>query len=165
MGSGRWVGRLHPAVAGAVAGLVAGVVYLVTQLALSALAPETDTFAPLYRKAAMLMGGETAGGTTTSGAFGIALLIHFTLAAAFGRLIERAVRARAPLLAAVIGAAVGVLLYAVNFHVIAPSAFPWFADAAGAITAVTHALFGAVAGVLSVVLARADTEAAAAARP
>lgn len=151
------VHRLDPLAAGSIGGLVAGVVYLLVQLTVSAVAPETDTFAPLYRKAAMLLGGDAATGTTTSGAFGIATLIHFALAVMFGQLIERLARGRSLSATLAIGAATGVGLYLVNFHVIAPSAFPWFAEASGLFTAVNHAIFGALAAGVATTLSAGAT--------
>ena len=148
--------RLDPPVAGAIGGLVAGVAYLAAQVGTAAVLPGTEALAPLHRLAAMLL-GEGAVSTdvhTARGSWGIALLIHFTLAALFGRLVERAARGRRMAVAVPTGMLVGLALYAVNFHVIAPSAFPWFDQAPALTTATNHLLFGGVAAAVSHLLSR-----------
>jgi len=41
-----------------------------------------------------------------------------------------------------------------NFHVIAPLAFPWFEGSLQLVTVVDHALFGGIAGAVCALLSR-----------
>lgn len=147
-------GRLDSPVAAVIAGLIAGAAYLGAQLSFSA-ALHGSAWEPLQRIAAILMGPDAAPPPVelSPTIAGMALLIHFGLAAVFGRLVEQAVRGRAPAAAAGIGAVAGLALFAFNYYGLAPLAFPWFEDGRTLTTAVDHLLFGAIAGLGYAVLA------------
>ncbi len=131
-------------VAGVIAGLVAGAAYLVAQVSLSTAMRPGTVAEPLQRIAAMLMGLDPAPPPTeiTSTMFGKALIIHFALSMAFGRIVSTVWRRRSGA-GIFLGALAGLVLYGVNFGLIAPTAFPWFADSLRWSTAANHALFGA----------------------
>lgn len=142
--------------AGVIAGVVAGAAYLAAQAFFSATVHGADAWAPLQRISAMLLGPDDLPPSTDHSATlaGMGLLIHFGLAVVFGRFVDLAVRGRVRLDALLRGLAVGVALYAVNFFVVAPLAFPWFEDSRGLTTLLDHALFGAVAVVVYLQLRR-----------
>jgi hypothetical protein len=75
---------------------------------------------------------------------GVSVAVHlglsFLYACMLAPLLKRLGMARA--LSA--GVAFGALLYAVNFHVFAPTLFPWMTELRGGITFISHLLFGLV---------------------
>lgn len=153
----RLVPRALPEpVAGVLGGLVAGTAYLAAQVSFTAAALPGSAAAPLQRIAAMLMGPDAA--PPPSGlsftVFGMALIIHFTLAMVFGRLVSVLVWHRRPGTGVLVGAATGLALYALDFGLIAPLAFPWFEDSIRAVTLADHVLFGAVAAGVCIALRR-----------
>jgi hypothetical protein len=141
-------------VAGVVGGLAAGAAYLLSQVAFSAAAETGGAAAPLQRIAAILMGPDTAPPPAELSAtvVGMALIIHFGLAMVFGRLVCAFAWRRRDGVGIAVGAIAGLALYAVNFGVIAPGAFPWFADSLRWSTIANHALFGAVAAAVCLAL-------------
>lgn len=140
-------------VAGVIAGTVAGLAYLLAQVSLAAWPHLGPTAVPLQRIAAILMGPDEAPPATWSFvALGMALIIHFALAMVFGRVVCTLVWRRPAPVAIAIGAGVGLALYALDFGLLAPHAFPWFAASPAGVTAVDHALFGAVAALVCVAL-------------
>lgn len=149
-------GAVPQAVAGVLAGIAAGAAYLAAQVSLTALARAGGAAEPLQRIAAILMGPDAAPPPADLDftVFGMAMIIHFALAMVFGRLVAALVWRRSAPAALVVGAATGVALFGVNFHLIAPVAFPWFEDTVTAATIVDHALFGAFAAAVCLFLRR-----------
>ncbi|MFZ5542479.1 MAG: hypothetical protein ACOZJZ_02895 [Pseudomonadota bacterium] len=144
-------GRFAPEVAAGIAGLLVGLAYLVAQMVFSGLLDLGGAEGSLRRVAAILLGpGEAppADGVSLPVA-AMALLIHLPLAFVYGRLIGLVTRRLALLQGALAGAAAGLLLFALNFFVIAPSAFPWFVDVRNMATALDHVLFGALCAALA----------------
>lgn len=138
----------HPdAVAGVLCGLVAGAAYLLAQMLFVA-AVGGSIWEPLQRIAAMLLGPNAAPppADMSNTIAGIGLLVHFGLAIVYGRATEWLVRGSAAVPAAIKGAALGGGLYLLNFWLIAPTSFAWFAGSPVLVTLVDHLLFGAVAG-------------------
>jgi hypothetical protein len=139
-------------VGGVLAGLVAGAAYLFAQTLFASLTHGL-TPAPIQRIAAILMGPDIAPPNEWSVVvFGMALLIHFGLAMVFGRIVCTFTWGRPLRPALAIGAVVGLALFALDFLLIAPSAFPWFDASPRLVTAIDHALFGAVAAAVGVAL-------------
>ena len=140
-------------VAACLAGVVAGAAYLAAQGGMAALF-HGGMAEPLQRIAAMLMGPDTAPPPTefTATVAGMGLMIHFALAAVFGRIVGAAAGTRRVGASAVVGALVGAAIYAANFLVIAPVAFPWFEQSPAFTTLLNHLLFGAVAGAVFALL-------------
>ena len=149
---------LSTPVAGVVGGLIAGAAYLVAQSTLTGLARTGGMAEPLQRIAAILLGPDAAPppAELTATVFGMSLIIHFALAMVFGRVVGIVACRRALPAAVLAGAGVGLALYAINFHLIAPLAFPWFEDSLRIVTIVDHALFGAVAGAACSLLSRRE---------
>ncbi|HET8745436.1 MAG TPA: hypothetical protein VFM98_07515, partial [Ramlibacter sp.] len=77
-------------VAGVIGGVVAGAAYLVAQISLTAATRAGGAAEPLQRIAAILMGPDAAPPPSEFNftVFGMALIIHFALAMAFGRLVS-----------------------------------------------------------------------------
>lgn len=142
--------------AGALAGLVAGAAYLAAQMGFAATLHGGGGWEPLQRISAMLLGPDAVPppAEISLTIAGIALLIHMPLSAIYGRLVAPFVRGFSLATAAWRGALAGLFLYAVNFWLLAPLAFPWFEDSRNVLTAIDHALFGAVAAVCYVQLHR-----------
>jgi hypothetical protein len=154
---------MHPAdgsthaVAGVLAGLVAAVAYLAAQTVFAATIHGGSGLEPLHRIGAVLLGDDVLPPPApefSATIAGIALLIHFGLAMVYGRMVDTIVRGRELLPAMLRGGLFGLVLYAVNYWVIAPVAFPWFAEGRGATTVLDHVLFGVVAAAAYVVLRR-----------
>jgi hypothetical protein len=143
-------------VAGVVGGVIAGTAYLVAQISFTAAARPGSAAEPLQRIAAILMGPDAAPPPAEFSftVLGMAFIIHFALAMVFGRLISVLVWRRRPASGVLVGGALGVALYALNFGLIAPTAFPWFEDALRTVTLMDHALFGAVAAAVCLALRR-----------
>lgn len=138
-------------VAGVVGGAVAGLAYLLAQVGFTAAVQPGTAAEPLQRIAAMLLGPDAAPPPAefTLVMFGMALIIHFGLAMAFGRLVSVLTWRRSTAAGILLGALVGLALYVVDFVLIAPLAFPWFLDSIRAVTIANHALFGAVAAAVA----------------
>jgi hypothetical protein len=136
--------------AGVLAGLVAGTAYLAAQVTFTGAAQAGGAAEPLQRIAAILLGPDVAPppADLDPTILGMALLIHYGLAMVFGRIVGGLVGERSLTAAALVGGATGLGLYLLNFALIAPSAFPWFADAITVVTVADHLLFGVVAGVV-----------------
>jgi hypothetical protein len=151
--------RLTPVsepVAGVLGGVIAGAAYLVAQVSFTAAARPGSAAEPLQRIAAMLMGPDAAPPPAefTFTVLGMALIIHFALAMVFGRVVSVLVWQRRAGPGVLLGALTGLALYALNFLLIAPVAFPWFADSIRAVTIADHVLFGAVAAAVAIGLRR-----------
>ncbi|HVZ44825.1 MAG TPA: hypothetical protein VHA82_13525 [Ramlibacter sp.] len=140
--------------AGVIAGAVAGAAYLVAQMIFAATVLGGEGAEPLQRIGAILLGPDELPPPAEFSAriIGIALLIHFGLAIVFGRIIDGAVRGLDGFAALATGACAGVVLYVIDYWVIAPVAFPWFLDSRGPTTFLDHVLFGVVAAAVYVAL-------------
>lgn len=145
----------HP-VAGVVAGVFAGAAYLVAQSTFTGLARTGGMAEPLQRIAAILMGPDAAPPPAELNftVFGMAVIIHFALAMVLGRLVGAFACGRSLPRGVLAGAVVGLVIYAVNFHLVAPLAFPWFEGSLSLVTIADHLLFGAVAGAACALLTR-----------
>jgi uncharacterized membrane protein YagU involved in acid resistance len=76
----------------------------------------------------------------------MAMMIHFALSIVYG-LIGAWLAHRFDWLGALlIGAALGLAIYIVNFYMVAPVAFPWFEMARNWIGVFAHVTFGAILG-------------------
>lgn len=144
------------ALVGVPAGLAAGVAYLLAQMLASLLAGGMGA-EPFQRISAILLGPDALPppGEWTERAVSMAILIHLTLSAIYGRLVDFVVmRSISMGRAAILGALVGVGLFVVNRLLIAPYVFPWFDEARNLLTAINHMLFGLVAALLCITFRR-----------
>ena len=150
-GLGTWVGI------GALTGVLAGLVFALFQVIMSAVGLGT----PLGELVEMVEGVTFGGGSASVSApaiaapeIAIAGLTHLVLSAIYGAVfgaVASKVRALSNDKKALIGAATafGLLIWIVNFFVIAPAAFPWFAETNGVVQFFAHTLFyGTVLGLL-----------------
>jgi hypothetical protein len=144
------------ALVGVPAGLAAGVAYLLAQV-LASLALGGMGAEPFQRISAILLGPDALPppGEWTERAVSMAILIHLSLSAIYGRLVDAVVmRSFSMARAAALGALVGVVLFVVNRLLIAPYVFPWFDESRNLLTAINHMLFGLVAALLCITLRR-----------
>ena len=148
-GLGTWVGI------GALAGVLAGLVFALFQVIMAA----AGIGSPLSELIEMVEGVTTFGGAASAPGIAapelaIAGLTHLVLSAIYGAVFG-AVASKVGALRnnriALIGAATvfGLLIWIVNFFVIAPVAFPWFAQTNAVVQFFAHTLFyGTVLGLL-----------------
>lgn len=134
--------------AGMWSGLIAGAVFMMLEMSMVWLFMGESPWGPPHMIAAMVLGRRVLPPPATF-AFGIlmaAMMVHFILAIIYGEIVGWIVhRVRRLGIALLIGAVFGLAIYLVNFYLIAPAAFPWFAMARNWISIVTHTLFGLVA--------------------
>jgi uncharacterized membrane protein YagU involved in acid resistance len=83
----------------------------------------------------------------------VATLVHFTLSMLYGLILSCLMSRLATALAAIVGAAFGLILYAVNMYGFTV-VFPWFEAARDWITLASHLVFGVVAALVYKVLSR-----------
>jgi len=135
---------------GALAGIAAGIVFAVFEMAASAAMTGAEAATmPLRMIGAIALGPEAlepSFSLTTAALAGVA--VHLVLAAIYGGVfaaLAGGLRSGAGIVG--LGAAYGLALWLLNFYVIAPAAFPWFADADPMIQFVAHTIFfGAALG-------------------
>lgn len=150
---------LSEGVAGVMGGVVAGAAYLVAQVSFTAAVHPGTAAEPLQRIAAILMGPDVAPPPSefTLTVLGMALIIHLGLSMVFGRFVAALAWRRHATTGIVLGALVGLGLYAVNFGLVAPIAFPWFEGSIQWVTILDHLLFGAIAAAVCLALRRTPT--------
>ncbi len=151
MHSYRWQ-HLPDWPAAAVAGFAAGAVLMVLELFWSAFVSGVSPWVSSHMIAAIVMGP----GTLQSSDFSIpvvavALGAHYLLGIVFG-LVLGAIIALLPQdlnvgMVSLTGAVFGVVLYLLNFYGMV-NFFPWFIEWRGALTLVTHLIFGVTAALL-----------------
>jgi hypothetical protein len=156
----RHSGIVPWALNGLVVGLPAGALFILFEMFISGFSNPT-LFAPLRLIGAIVLGQGalppqpvTAVGTVVI----VGFMFHFLLAAAFGAIfgavlggLSLGIGALSRSRAALTGAAAvgGILLWLVNFYVIAPVAFPWFTTSSPLVQSVAHTVFyGAAYGLL-----------------
>jgi len=134
---------------GAVAGVVAGLVFAAFEIIASAVMMGPSAWAmPLRMIGAIALGDRALDpGYPLAAAMVAALGVHLVLSAIYGALFA-ALAGGLRSGAAIVGLAAGygVVLWLLNFYLIAPAAFPWFGDADPVTQFIGHAIFGAVLG-------------------
>lgn len=136
---------------GAIGGLIAGVVYtlFVEAVNLSLNGPDAF-FVPFRQIGAVVLGPaalEPSYDLVTATAAGVG--VHFVLSAVLGIVfaaLMRALNVTASLVLVVLGIAYGLAVYALDFFVIFPSAFPWFLANDPLIQSIGHGIFGGTLG-------------------
>jgi hypothetical protein len=129
------------------AGVIAGLVFLVVEMMLVWLVQGMSPWAPPRMMAAMVLGPEVLPPPDTFSLMAVmtAMLVHFPLSIVYGLVLGWAVHRLEMGMALLVGAAFGLIaVYAVNFYLIAPIAFPWFVEARNMISIVAHVIFGVV---------------------
>ena len=141
-GVGKWVG------AGIVAGLLAGLVFIVFELIMAAILTPS-VFGPLRLISAIVLGKGALPPPPVAGLgviVVVGLIVHFVLSALWGAIFGAAAgligalsNSRAALIVA--ASVFGLALWLVNFYVIAPVVFPWFAMANPVVQFFAHTFF------------------------
>ncbi len=125
---------------GAISGLLAGAVFIGITMWFATTMGDPAR-GPLMMISTIVLGEEAMSNGSADAAVGLA--VHAVLSAAFGiafGLIAPMLRTNGT--AALVGTAYGVVLYLVNFLVVAPVAYPVFKMANQPFELVVHALFG-----------------------
>lgn len=144
-GRGRWQGV--DVKAALLAGLIAGVVDLAL-LAAMALAQGESVWVNMRMTAAILMGPGVLPPPATFDPllFGVSTIVHFGLSLIYGLIVAWFVRKSNVAVGLMIGVAVGVGIYLVNYYVFAPLLFPWLTAARGGmVPTLIHPVFGMIA--------------------
>lgn len=133
------------------AGIIAGVVFLMMEMLLVQLFGPMSMWAPPRMMAAMVLGQTVLPPPDTFdvGIVMTAMLIHFPLSIIYalilGLIISRWDMDLAT--AGIAGAVFGLVIYIVNFYGFT-AIFPWFADARGWISILSHVMYGLVLGLV-----------------
>lgn len=136
-------GLIQMVIRGAIGGAVAGAVFGALNM-WYAQSTGMPADMPLQMIATIVQGEDALAEGTASPALG--LVVHMVLSMGFGAGLALLVRrVGSDALRALIGLVFGLVLYLVNFLVIAPIAFAVFQDANQPLELVTHLVFGSVA--------------------
>jgi hypothetical protein len=129
------------------AGVIAGLVFVIVEMLLVWLVQGMSPWAPPRMMAAMLLGPEILPPPADFSlvAVATAMVVHLPLSIVYGLILGWAVHRLGMGAALLVGAAFGLIaVYAVNFYLIAPMAFPWFVEARNWVSALGHVIFGVV---------------------
>lgn len=145
--------------AGAWAGVIAGLVFLMLEMGLVWMVQGQSPWGPPHMMAAMVLGKDALPPMGTWAPMDmkivmIAMMIHFPVSIVYGLIGAWLVHRFDWAGAVMIGAAFGVVIYIVNFYLVAPVAFPWFAMGRNWIGAFSHLMFGAILGAAYIALRR-----------
>ncbi len=156
-------------VAAAIAGAVAGVAFAMFEMVMAAITDGPEAFFMPLRMIGAIGLGERALDPTTSliTAAAAGIVIHMVLSMMYGvgvALLLRSVASigRTTTSVVAVSSAAGLLLWIVNFQVLAPAlGWPWFPDGTNALVQiVAHTIFfGSALGLLLVRLGATDREA------
>lgn len=151
--------------AAAVSGFAAGAVLMVLDLIWSAFFDPQGPWRTSHMVAPIFTGSPppaTAGYAFSVGVVAVSLATHYALGIVFG-LVMAFVMAQlrldtSPDRAVAAGAVLGLLLYLLNFEILARALFPWLAELRGWETIAAHGVFGIVAALLYWKFNRYDAE-------
>jgi hypothetical protein len=118
---------------GIVGGIIAGLVFAVADMVMAVAVMDAPFYAPLLMIGAIVLGPQTMDpGYPVAQAAAAAIPLHMMMSALYGVVfvyllaLLRQLSASTPVLL-VLGSIFGLALWVVNFLIIAPIAFPWFA--------------------------------------
>jgi hypothetical protein len=129
------------------AGVIAGIVFLVLEMLLVWVVQGMSPWAPPRMMAAIVLGPGILPPPADFSLMAVmtAMMIHFPLSIVYGLVLGWAIHRLEMGMALLVGAAFGLIaVYAVNFYLIAPMAFPWFVEARNWISVLAHVIFGVV---------------------
>jgi uncharacterized membrane protein YagU involved in acid resistance len=135
---------------GAIAGIVAGIVFAAFEMIVSASMMGAEAFfMPLRMIGAIALGPaalDPGYSLVTAGVTGV--VVHFVLAIIYGISFgEIAAMLRGPVAFIGAGGLFGLVLWLINFYVIAPALFPWFLESSPLVQFIAHTFFfGSVLG-------------------
>lgn len=133
------------------AGIVAGILFMMLEMALVMMLKGQSPWGPPRMMAAMVMGQGVLPPPATFdfGIMMVAIMIHMMLSVILAVILGFIItKLGLSLLASIVaGVIFGLAVYFVDFYVFT-AWFPWFAMARGGITIFSHAMFGAVLGVV-----------------
>ncbi|MHB1133735.1 MAG: DUF6789 family protein [Chloroflexota bacterium] len=137
---------------GAIGGILGGVAFALAQVVAAVLAGQ-PSWQPLQLIASILMGDRVLMESDFTGQVLLAaLLVHMVLSVTYGIILMLLAVAGFAVLApgksmALVGMVFGLILWFINFYVIAPAAFPWFDRASTVVQLICHVVFyGGVLG-------------------
>lgn len=147
----------------AIAGLIGGLVFMMAEMLLVMLLGQS-LWAPPRMIAAVVLGAGVLPPPADfdTGVLAAAMAVHLPLSVLYGFVIGALVRHMGMNGALVAGVLIGLVIYFVNFYLVASVVFEWFAMARNWVSLVTHALFGAMTAWAFVALAQRRTAARAA---
>lgn len=126
------------------AGLLAGVAFLLTNLIVSSIAVD-DADVTLRLMSSLILGNDVLLSEPTAVSIIVGLLVHFVLSVLFTVIIALLIHRWGLLVGIVAGGLLGLALYGINFFALRPI-LPQFFVVTGWTMAVSHLIFGAVAG-------------------
>lgn len=129
-------------------GIIAGAVFMMMQMLLVMMVQGQSPWAPPRMIAAMVLGQDVL---PPPADFELkimmtAIMIRFPLSIMLGLFTGWVVHRMTTPRAVIAGGAIGLAVYVVNFYLVAPAVFPWFAQAQGWVSAMNHIIFGMVLG-------------------
>ncbi len=129
------------------AAIIAAAVFMMMEMIMVAVFKGASPWGPPRMIAAIGMGKGVLPPPATFdiGIMMVAMLIHFVVSIVLALIFGLIAKGRSVGSAVLIGAVFGLVLYFVNFYGMT-SVFPWFAQARGWITMVSHIAYGAVLG-------------------
>ncbi len=137
------------------AGIAAGIAY-VAVVSLFGLGATDSAWGPAHRIAAIVLGPSvlaTAPGFPPQVVV-VATALHLVLSALYGVLVGWLVHSMHTAAALAVGLAFGLVMFGINFYVVAPTLFPWFVEVRTLSTALANALFGVLVAGTYVTLRR-----------
>lgn len=144
---------------GAWAGVIAGLAFLMLEMVLIWMAQGQSPWGPPHMMAAMVLGKDVLPPPGIWAPFDLkimitAMMIHLPVSIVYGLIGAWLVHRFDWAGGLMIGAALGLAIYIVNFYMIAPVAFPWFEMGRNWIGAFSHVMFGAILGGAYIALRR-----------
>jgi hypothetical protein len=129
-----------------IAGIVAGVVFLMVNMWLAS-AYLGNANLPLQLSAALVLGKSVLPPAVqiAASAYLVGLVVHFALAIVFACIVAFCLYQWGIWTGIIGGALFGLAMYAINYYAFAEW-FPWFTPMRSWIMALSHAVYGAVAG-------------------
>ena len=138
-------GRRSLVIAGFLIGIVAGIIFAMFEMIVAALMG-MGFFAPLRMISAIVLGeGALDPSYSLGAAIVVGLIVHMMLSAVYGVIFGLVVSGwallRQRIWVVVVATVYGLLLWLVNFYIIAPVAFPWFGMADPLVQFIAHTFF------------------------
>lgn len=149
LGNRRWRAHSTDWLAALTAGFLAGALLMILEL-LWAVSGGNDPWAVAHKVAAITLGRDVAAASNFSfSIIATALVTHYVLGMLFACILAAILSSfrmdDSPGMAFSMGAAFGIVLYVLNFYVMA-KVYPWFVEMRTLETFIAHVIFGMMAG-------------------